>query len=141
MCHPGKFILLRTTVNGHAVVLFPSQASSLSVDLSTCTINDGNAEVSFAGLKAKYQTVPSRESSPRKVTFPTQPMDDADDEFDKCFLRVSGMTCGSCVNYIEKSLIKVDGKYSPGIKINPYNAEICVYKPWRPKGLLNLKSS
>ena len=24
---------------------------------------------------------------------------------------------------------------------NPYNAEICLYKPWRPKGFLNMKLS
>ena len=25
--------------------------------------------------------------------------------------------------------------------VNPYNAEICVYKPWKPKGSFILKSS
>lgn len=33
-----------------------------------------------------------------------------DDDLEKCFLRVSGMTCASCVATIEKNLMKVHGK-------------------------------
>lgn len=33
-----------------------------------------------------------------------------DDDLEKCFLRVSGMTCASCVATIEKNLMKVEGK-------------------------------
>ena len=32
-------------------------------------------------------------------------------------------------------------KASNNKHISPYNAEICSYKPWRPKGFFNLKSS
>ncbi|XP_021371142.1 copper-transporting ATPase 1-like isoform X2 [Mizuhopecten yessoensis] len=32
-----------------------------------------------------------------------------DGEYDKCFLRVTGMTCASCVNSIEKNLGKMEG--------------------------------
>lgn len=35
-----------------------------------------------------------------------------DDDLEKCFLRVSGMTCASCVATIEKNLMKVEGKTS-----------------------------
>ena len=33
------------------------------------------------------------------------------------------------------------GFSSLSLKINPYNAELFLYKPWRLKGFLNLKSS
>ena len=32
------------------------------------------------------------------------------DDYEKCYLKVTGMTCASCVNTIEKNLIKVKGK-------------------------------
>ena len=32
------------------------------------------------------------------------------EDSEKCHLKVSGMTCASCVNTIEKNLIKVKGK-------------------------------
>ena len=31
------------------------------------------------------------------------------DDYEKCYLKVTGMTCASCVNTIEKNLIKVKG--------------------------------
>jgi len=33
----------------------------------------------------------------------------AEEDFEKCFLKVSGMTCGSCVANIERNLKKVEG--------------------------------
>jgi hypothetical protein len=44
----------------------------------------------------------------RSVAFKTSK--DEDDDLEKCFLRVNGMTCGSCVNNIERGLSKVEGK-------------------------------
>jgi hypothetical protein len=38
-----------------------------------------------------------------------------EEEYDKCFLKVTGMTCGSCVASIEKNLMKVEGR-SMGIQ-------------------------
>ena len=37
---------------------------------------------------------------------------DNQEDYDKCHLKVSGMTCASCVNTIEKNLIKVKGKWN-----------------------------
>ena len=36
--------------------------------------------------------------------------DFVDDDLEKCFLRVTGMTCASCVATIEKNLMKVEGR-------------------------------
>jgi hypothetical protein len=33
-----------------------------------------------------------------------------DEEYEKCFLQVAGMTCGSCVANIERNLKKVEGE-------------------------------
>ena len=35
----------------------------------------------------------------------------------------------------------VDWDTYPTFYINPYNADNCLYQPWRPKGLFNLKAS
>ena len=42
---------------------------------------------------------------------PSTKMDDNDEEdgYEKCFLHITGMTCSSCVNNIEKNLKKVEG--------------------------------
>lgn len=37
---------------------------------------------------------------------------DVDDDLEKCFLRVTGMTCASCVATIEKNLLKVEGEHA-----------------------------
>ena len=42
---------------------------------------------------------------PRKV--PTG--NDDDDELDKAYMKVTGMTCSSCVNNIERNLMKMEG--------------------------------
>ena len=33
------------------------------------------------------------------------------------------------------------GVIGGGGGVEPYNPEICLYKPWRPKGFFNLKST
>ncbi len=55
-----------------------------------------------------------------KVKFPggrNDPFDD-DEDYEKCFMKVSGMTCSSCVANIERNLMKIEGIfYSPAIKV------------------------
>lgn len=34
---------------------------------------------------------------------------DDGEEYEKCFVRIAGMTCGSCVANVEKNLMKVEG--------------------------------
>lgn len=36
--------------------------------------------------------------------------DDDDEDLEKCFLHITGMTCSSCVSSIEKNLKKVEGE-------------------------------
>lgn len=43
-----------------------------------------------------------------------------DDDLEKCFLRVSGMTCASCVATIEKNLMKVQGKNFFYLKVSMF---------------------
>ena len=35
-----------------------------------------------------------------------------EDELEKCYLKITGMTCGSCVANVERSLLKVQGHRS-----------------------------
>ena len=45
----------------------------------------------------------------KKVPFPDEESVWEDEDFEKCYLTVSGMTCSSCVTNIEKHLNKVEG--------------------------------
>jgi len=47
----------------------------------------------------------------KKLGIPVRDGDD-DDDLDKCYLRISGMTCSSCVANIERHLLRIQGKKS-----------------------------
>ncbi|XP_060556609.1 copper-transporting ATPase 1-like isoform X2 [Ruditapes philippinarum] len=47
-----------------------------------------------------------------------------EEEYDKCFLKVTGMTCGSCVASIEKNLMKVEGIKSVIVALLAQKAEV-----------------
>ncbi|XP_056011755.1 copper-transporting ATPase 1-like isoform X3 [Ostrea edulis] len=49
---------------------------------------------------------------------------DVDDDLEKCFLRVTGMTCASCVATIEKNLLKVEGIHSCLVALMAQKAEV-----------------
>ncbi len=76
----------------------------------------GVPEVSRTGAVKKKAAVANGSVSPstssgRHVTFPLKDVVAADDdeELDKCFMKVTGMTCSSCVANIERNLIKMEG--------------------------------
>ena len=49
-------------------------------------------------------------SNGRRVKFPAKRVAaDEDDELEKCFMKVTGMTCSSCVANIERNLMKMEG--------------------------------
>ncbi|XP_061164353.1 copper-transporting ATPase 1-like [Saccostrea echinata] len=50
--------------------------------------------------------------------------DNPDDDLEKCFLRVTGMTCASCVATIEKNLLKVEGIHSCLVALMAQKAEV-----------------
>lgn len=43
-------------------------------------------------------------------SMPTSVLAVSDKRLDKCYLHISGMTCGSCVAHIEKHMKKFEGK-------------------------------
>ena len=47
---------------------------------------------------------------PQVRILPTKPLED-DDELEKCFLSIAGMTCSSCVSNIERNLSKIEGEW------------------------------
>ncbi|KAL3879473.1 hypothetical protein ACJMK2_031769 [Sinanodonta woodiana] len=47
-----------------------------------------------------------------------------EDEYDKCYFKVTGMTCASCVNVIEKNLMKVEGVKSVLVALMAQKAEV-----------------
>ncbi|KAL3879471.1 hypothetical protein ACJMK2_031767 [Sinanodonta woodiana] len=47
-----------------------------------------------------------------------------EDEYDKCYFKVTGMTCASCVNAIEKNLMKVEGVKSVLVALMAQKAEV-----------------
>lgn len=47
-----------------------------------------------------------------------------DEEYDKCFLKVTGMTCASCVATIEKNLLKMEGVKSALVALMSQKAEV-----------------
>ena len=49
-------------------------------------------------------------SNGRRVKFPAKRVvADEDDDLEKCFMKVTGMTCSSCVANIERNLMKMEG--------------------------------
>jgi len=46
----------------------------------------------------------------QKGTARYKPGTNEEEEYDKCFLKVTGMTCASCVATIEKNLAKMEGE-------------------------------
>ena len=49
-------------------------------------------------------------SNGRRVKFPAKRIAaDEDDDLEKCFMKVTGMTCSSCVANIERNLMKMEG--------------------------------
>ncbi|XP_064610075.1 copper-transporting ATPase 1-like isoform X2 [Liolophura sinensis] len=56
------------------------------------------------------------------VRFNKEVMDDSD--LEKCFLRVTGMTCASCVATIEKNLLKVEGIKNVLVALMAQKAEV-----------------
>jgi len=53
-----------------------------------------------------------------------KPGTNEEEEFDKCFLKVTGMTCASCVASIEKNLVKVEGIKSVLVALMAQKAEV-----------------
>ncbi|CAH1777961.1 unnamed protein product [Owenia fusiformis] len=47
-----------------------------------------------------------------------------DDELEKCHLKVTGMTCASCVQTIEKSLVKIEGVHNVLVALMAQKAEV-----------------
>ena len=77
-------------------VLFDDrQWTEASIKARIIEVNDQNLEV--ANVDANDND-PTNEASVAQL------------DLEKCFLRVQGMTCGSCVAAIEKHAKKVDGK-------------------------------
>ena len=54
--------------------------------------------------------------SPRKVTIippkvkVTKDIQEEDDDLEKCFIKVTGMTCSSCVGNVERHVSKMEGE-------------------------------
>ncbi|XP_052796287.1 copper-transporting ATPase 1-like isoform X2 [Mya arenaria] len=53
-----------------------------------------------------------------------RPGTNEDEEFDKCFLKVTGMTCASCVATIEKNLLKLEGVKKVLVSLMAQKAEV-----------------
>ncbi|KAL4229704.1 ATPase Cu transporting protein 7B [Mactra antiquata] len=53
-----------------------------------------------------------------------KPGTNEDEEYDKCFLKVTGMTCASCVATIEKNLKKMEGIHSCIVALMAQKAEV-----------------
>ena len=76
-----------------------------SLLLFTDDTGNGSKTVSFPD-SAKESAAPI---DSRTGTVRYKPGTNEDEEYDKCFLKVTGMTCASCVMAIEKNLLKMDG--------------------------------
>ncbi|XP_045204361.2 LOW QUALITY PROTEIN: copper-transporting ATPase 1-like [Mercenaria mercenaria] len=61
---------------------------------------------------------------PKNASARYKPGTNEEEEYDKCFLKVTGMTCASCVSIIEKNLVKVEGVKSVIVALMAQKAEV-----------------
>jgi len=92
---------------------------NISTDLLSCHVDKTGSEPSHSRqpdavpavvVSGADKTLRQKAGSPgMKHDALTTDGDDDDDDLEKCFLHVSGMTCSSCVANIERQLLKVQG--------------------------------
>ena len=75
-----------------------------------CSFLDDPREKTRSGVLHQSNSFGSIKTDSVKGTVRYKPGSNEDEEYDKCFLKVNGMTCASCVNTIEKNLAKLEGE-------------------------------
>ncbi|XP_029941953.1 copper-transporting ATPase 2-like [Salarias fasciatus] len=115
---------------------------SLQEEKGTVTFDPGltgpellRAAIEDMGFDASLHESARREDGPRPVTSdPSQPADSASPasspqaKVQKCFIRVTGMTCASCVSNIERHLLRHQGVVSVLVSLMAGKAEV-KYEP------------
>lgn len=104
-------------------------------------INGGVPDVAFREAERILATIPEREIVSGNPTDTDAKLGNFDDT-EKCLLRVTGMTCASCVSAIERQLISVKGVQFALVALLPQKAEV-KYNPSlvQPAQLVDLINS
>ncbi|XP_042910911.1 copper-transporting ATPase 1 isoform X2 [Parasteatoda tepidariorum] len=80
----------------------------------TDSVSDTASQIIMNGIDE------TKQKSPKKI----QIFSDDDEDLEKCFIRVGGMTCASCVAAIERNISKIDGVHRVLVALMAQKAEI-----------------
>ncbi|XP_052281912.1 copper-transporting ATPase 1-like isoform X3 [Dreissena polymorpha] len=92
------------------------------------SLKDDPREKLRSGVLHQSNSFGSIKTDSMKGTVRYKPGTNEDEEYDKCFLKVNGMTCASCVNTIEKNLAKLEGVKKVLVSLMAQKAEV-IYDP------------
>lgn len=132
---PGVKRISVSLANKNGTVEYDPAATS--PETIRAAIEDMGFDASLAGLLPEITLEPAQK--PQRNSFQPKESNPDTTTIDKCFIKVSGMTCASCVANIERNLRREDGVHSVLVALMAGKAEVR-YNPMiiQPLGVAEL---
>ncbi|CAF4352390.1 unnamed protein product [Rotaria sp. Silwood2] len=113
----------------HIKVSFDDQSAYVLYDSSVITLSIIIKEIEKLDFQVAVSTADDRDKSKGKKTHQLSSQMKAqstsiNDDTETCFVSITGMTCASCVDSIQRNLSKVEGIHSVSVALLSHKAEI-----------------